>query len=383
VSRPPGVWRDVVGQDSALALLRRAVDDPAFMTHAWLITGPPGSGRSVAARAFAAALECPERGCGQCRECRTAYDGTHADVDLVSTEGLQIKVDRARELVQLAARAPSVGRYRVIVVEDADRLNEHSGNGLLKAIEEPSPRTVWVLCAPSLEDVLITLRSRSRHVRLRTPPVEAVAELLHRRDGIEEPMALYAARAAQSHIGLARRLARDEGARIRRRQVVTLAGRITGVGEAVGAAADLMAIAEEERDAALGERNATERERLLLTLGADPAARTQPPHVRAQVAAMEREQKTRATRFTRDVVDRTLVDLLSVYRDALVTRLGLGAALVNQDNSALVGQVARAFTAEGLLGAMDAIGTARERIDANVPPLLALEAMAVSLQLPR
>ncbi|MFN8097692.1 MAG: DNA polymerase III subunit delta' [Dermatophilaceae bacterium] len=380
---PAGVWRDVVGQESALALLQRAVAEPAHMTHAWLITGPPGSGRSVAARAFAAALECPRGGCGQCRECHTAYEGTHADVDVIATEGLQIKVDQARELVQLAARAPSVGRWRVIVIEDADRLNEHSGNGLLKAIEEPSPRTVWVLCAPSLEDVLITLRSRSRHVRLRTPPVEAVAALLERRDGVEAPMALYAARAAQCHIGLARRLARDEGARIRRRQVVMLAGRITGVGEAVGAAADLVAIAEEEKEAALSERNATERSRLLVALGADPAARTQPPHVRAQIGGLEREQKTRATRFTRDVIDRTLVDLLSVYRDALVTRLGLGTALVNQDNVALVGQVARAFGADGLLGAMDAIGLARERIEANVPPLLALEAMAVTLQLPR
>ena len=182
---------------------------------------------------------------------------------------------------------------------------------------------------------------------------------------------------------MARRLARDEGARIRRRQIVTLAGKITGVGEAVGAAADLVAIADEEKDAALAERNTSERERLVLTLGADPAARTQPPHVRAQLVALEKDQKTRATRFTRDVIDRSLVDLLSVYRDALVVALGLEAALVNQDNQALVGQVARALRAEGLLRAMDAIGLARERIEANVPPLLALEAMAVSLQLPR
>lgn len=379
----PGIWRDLAGQEPAVALLRRAVADPAVMTHAWLITGPPGSGRSNAARAFAAALQCPSGGCGECRECRTAYEGSHADVELVSTEGLQIKVDQARELVQLAARAPSVGRYRVIVVEDADRLNEHSGNGLLKAIEEPTARTVWLLCAPSVEDVLITVRSRARQVRLRTPPAAAVAELLTRRDGIEAPMALYAARAAQSHIGQARRLARDEGARIRRHQVIGLAGRITGVGEAVGAAADLVAIAEEEKDAALAERNTAERERLLLTLGADPAARTQPPHVRAQLTALEREQKTRATRFTRDVIDRTLIDLLSVYRDALVHSAGASVGLVNQDNLTLVGQVARAFGPEGLLHAMDAIALARERIAANVPPLLALEAMAISLQLPR
>ena len=127
------VWRDVIGQESALAVLRRAVADQAMMTHAWLFTGPPGSGRSVAAKAFAGALLCPTGGCGECRECRTAVEGTHADVDVLATDRLQISVATTRELVQLAARRPSVGRYRVIVIEDADRLNEHSGNALLKA----------------------------------------------------------------------------------------------------------------------------------------------------------------------------------------------------------------------------------------------------------
>ncbi|WP_048701291.1 DNA polymerase III subunit delta', partial [Nostocoides australiense] len=201
------VWREVIGQEPALAILQRAVAHPESMTHAWLFTGPPGSGRSVAARAFAGALMCPTGGCGECRECRTAVDGTHADVDLVATEGLTIGVGSARELVQLAARRPSVGSWRVIIVEDADRLTEHSGNALLKAIEEPGSRTIWLLCAPSVEDVLITLRSRSRHVRLRTPPVEAVAALLTDRDGVDPAMARYAARAAQCHVGMARRLA--------------------------------------------------------------------------------------------------------------------------------------------------------------------------------
>lgn len=377
------VWREVVGQEPALAVLTCAVRDPSALTHAWLFTGPPGSGRSVAARAFAGALLCPDGGCGECRECRTAVDGTHADVDIVATEGLSIKVDQARDLVQLAARRPSVGRWRIIIVEDADRLTEHSGNGLLKAIEEPSSRTIWVLCAPSIEDVLITLRSRSRHVRLRTPPVEAVAALLVERDGIEPAMARYAARAAQSHVGLARRLARDEGARIRRRQVVTLPSKIRAVGDAIGAASDLMAIAEEEKEGALTERNAAEKARLLTTLGADPAARTQPPHIRSQVAALEKEQKTRGTRFTRDVVDRTLVDLLSVYRDALVVRTAAPVALVNEDTMDTITGLAHAYGPDGLLSAMSAIGTARERIAANVPPLLALEAMAISLRLPR
>jgi DNA polymerase-3 subunit delta' len=213
--------------------------------------------------------------------------------------------------------------------------------------------------------------------------VEAVAALLVRRDGIDPVMATFAARAAQSHVGLARRLARNEGARIRRHDVISLAGRIRSVGDAVGAAADLDSIAKEEAVASSTERDVAEKSRLLETLGADPAARTQPPHVRAQVSALERDQKTRATRFTRDVIDRSLMDLLSIYRDALVLHTGASIGLVNQDMSEQVRQLARVLSPEQLLGCMDAIGTARERIDANVQTLLALEAMAISLQLPR
>lgn len=377
------VWADLVGQSQTVETLTRAVAEPGAMTHAWLFTGPPGSGRSNAARAFAAALLCERGGCGQCHECRTALDGTHADVEIVATQGLSIQVAQARELADSAARRPSVGRWRVIIVEDADRLTERAADALLKAIEEPVSRTVWVLCAPSLEDVIITLRSRSRHVRLRTPPVEAVADLLVRRDGIDPAMATYAARAAQSHIGLARRLARDEGARIRRRDVVRMAVKIRTTVDAIGAAADLASIAGEESSASSAERDAAERTRLLETLGADPAARTQPPAVRSRLAALEKEQKTRATRFARDVVDRSLVDLTSAYRDALLVHLGTPVGLVNEDLRDDIVALSRAMSPVQLLGAMDAIGTARERIEANVPPLLALEAMAVSLRLPR
>jgi DNA polymerase-3 subunit delta' len=376
------VWDDVVGQPDALAVLAKAVADPAAMTHAWLFTGPPGSGRSVAARAFAAALQCPDGGCGVCRECRTALDGTHADVTVVATEGLSIKVDSMRALVQEAALRPSVGRWRVMIIEDADRLTSYSdapANALLKALEEPTPRTVWILCAPSVEDVIITLRSRSRHVRLRTPPVDAVADLLVRRDGVDPAMARYAARAAQSHVGLARRLARDEGARIRRRDVIAMPGRIRTIGDAIAAAADLASIADEESASSGAERDAAERTRLLETLGADPAARTQPPHIRAQLSAMEREQKTRATRFARDTVDRALVDLLSIHRDALVLRIGAPVELVNEDSIDVVRALAGMRTPEQLLQAMEAVGEARERINLNVAPLLALEAMTITV----
>jgi len=377
------VWDDVIGQESAVATLSRAVTEPGAMTHAWLLTGPPGSGRSVAAKAFAAALQCPDNGCGTCRECRTALEGTHADVDVIATEGLSLKVELTRDLVQLAARRPSVGRWRVIIIEDADRLGERAADALLKALEEPVPGTVWILCAPSLEDVIITIRSRSRHVRLRTPPVEAVAALLVRRDGIDPAMATFAARAAQSHVGLARRLARNEGARIRRHDVISLAAKIRSVGDAVGAASDLEHIAKDEAEAASAERDAGELGRLMETLGADPAARVQPPHVRAQVSALQKEQKTRATRFKRDVIDRSLTDLFSIYRDALIVHSGAAIGLVNQDMAEQVRQLARVLRPEQLLGCLDAIGTARERIDANVQTLLALEAMAISLQLPR
>lgn len=380
------VWRDLVGQEPTIETLSRAVHDESAMTHAWLFTGPPGSGRSTAARAFAAALQCPKGGCGECVECRTALDGTHADVKVVATEGLSIKVAEARALVQEAAMRPSVGRWRIIIIEDADRLTAYTdapADALLKALEEPTPRTVWMLCAPSLEDVIVTIRSRSRHVRLRTPPVESVAELLQRRDGVEPAMALYAARAAQSHIGLARRLARDEQARIRRRDVIAMSTKIVGVGDAIDAAADLAQIAEEESSASSTERDAAERARLMETLGADPGARVQPPHIRSQLGALEKEQKTRAKRHERDVIDRALVDLTSIYRDALVTRLGADVGLVNPDAVDRVRGLAGVFTAEQLLGAMDAISEARDRINANVQPLLALESMTLRLRLPR
>lgn len=396
------VWDDLVGQEQVVAELQRAVADPAAMTHAWLMTGPPGSGRSNAARAFAAALECPDGGCGHCRECRTALAGSHADVTLLATEGLSIKVGQARELVDLAAHRPSVGPWRVIVVEDADRLTEPAADALLKVLEEPVSRTVWVLCAPSLEDVIITIRSRSRQVRLRTPPVDAVAGLLVRRDGVDPTMAGFAARAAQSHIGLARRLARDDNARHRREQVLALATGIHGLGDAIQAAADLIDVAGREGAAAAEQRNGVERIKLMEQLGADPSARTQPPHVRSQLAALEREQRARATRVGRDVVDRALTDLLSVYRDALVVHAGAAVPLVNAAGvgtlllepgpaagretgcgaQLLADLVGRATPTE-LLECIEAIELARQRIEANAAPLLALEAMTILLQLPR
>lgn len=373
------VWDDVVGQEAAVAALRAAVADPAAMTHAWLITGPPGSGRSNAARAFAAALQCLESGCGHCLACTTALAGTHADVTVVATETVGIKIEETRSLVSLAQRAPSGGRWRVILVEDADRMAERTSNVLLKAIEEPPPRTVWLLCAPSPQDVVVTIRSRARSVALRVPPVAAVAALLVARDGVDPHVAELAARAAQSHIGIARRLARDSGARERRDQVLAIPGTIRGVGDAVLAAGRLVEVSQLESKAATEHRDAAEKSALLRAIGAEGAA-TLPPSLRAQVNQLEKDQKGRATRAQRDVLDRSMIDLLSLYRDVLVVQLGAGVDLVNAGAQEQVRALAAASTPEQTLRRMDAIGAARTRLGGNVAPLLAMEAMTIALR---
>ncbi|NMR19796.1 DNA polymerase III subunit delta' [Cellulomonas fimi] len=373
------VWADLVGQEAAVEVLRGAVRDPSAMTHAWLITGPPGSGRSNAARAFAAALQCLEGGCGHCLACTTALAGTHADVTVVATEAAIMTVGQTRPLVQLAQRAPSEGRWRVIIVEDADRMNDHSGNALLKAIEEPPPRTVWLLCAPSPQDVLVTIRSRSRSVALRVPPADAVAALLVERDGVDPRLAGIAARAAQSHIGIARRLARDPHARDRRAKVLGIPASIRGVGDAVLAAGRLVEVSQAEAKAATEDRDAREKTALLRAMGAEGAA-TLPPALRSQVKALEDEQKKRATRAQRDVLDRSMVDLLSLYRDVLVVQLGAAVELVNVELEETVRGLAESSTPEQTLRRMDAIGEARTRLAGNVAPVLAVEAMTIALR---
>lgn len=382
------VWDDVVGQPGAVDVLQRAASDPVAMTHAWLVTGPPGSGRSVAARAFAAALQCtgsPDGpagtapGCGRCQACTTTLAGTHPDLTVVATEKVVITIDEVRDLITKASRTPSVGRYRVIVVEDADRMAERTTNVLLKSIEEPPSHTVWVLCAPSVQDVLPTIRSRCRSVGLRVPPPQDVAELLVRRDGADPDVALDAARAAQSHVGLARRLARDPEARSRRAAVLEVARRIRGVPDAVLAASELVDVAKAEAAAATVERDATEKAELMRALGVGEGE-TLPPKLRSQLKQLEDDQKRRATRRQRDVLDRAMVDLLSLYRDVLVVQLGADVELVNAAHADVVRSLARDATPEQTVRRMDAIGTARERLEGNVAPLLALEAMAIALR---
>ncbi|NCD16525.1 MAG: DNA polymerase III subunit delta' [Actinobacteria bacterium] len=373
------VWSSLVGQDHVVATLTQAVREPRAMTHAWLFTGPPGSGRSVAARAFAAALQCEEgTGCGTCKGCRMTLAGTHPDVTTVSTEKVVINIQEVRDLVATASRSASQGRWRIVIVEDADRMVERTSNVLLKSIEEPPEHTVWLLCAPSPDDVVVTIRSRCRQVGLRIPPAGAVARLLVERDGVDPATAEMAARAAQSHVGMARRLATDPDARERRRRLLAIPSSIRGVGDAVLQAAALVDGATAEAKAAGAQRDEEERAELLRMLGVGDGP--VPPAYRGQLRQLEEQQKRRATRAQRDHLDRAMVDLLAFYRDVVAVQLGAGVDLVNADVGEAVHALAARSTAEQTLRRMDAIGEARVRLAANVAPLLAVEAMLIALR---
>lgn len=382
---PPleGVWADVVGQEAAVAQFRRAASPEGSLAQAWLVTGPPGSGRSTAARAFAATLQCEHRtGCGACAACRTVLAGTHPDVTVVATDKLSIAKEEVRALVMTAQRAPATGRHRVLIVEDADRMSPGTFNVLLKSIEEPPPSTVWMLCAPSAEDLAPTIRSRCRLVTLTVPGADVVAELLRRRDGVEEQLALRAARAAQGHIGLALRYATQEGALAAREQSArTLLG-LRSAGQAVLAAQELVDRATAEAKEHADQVAAEERERFLRSAGIEDGK--VPPALRSQLKQLEDDAKRRQTRLVRDVLDRYLLDAHSVLRDVLGRQLGTGGELVNLEVELEIDQAARAGDGRVTLGLLDGVQTARERIAGNVPPLLAIEALlariAISLR---
>ncbi|SNS72971.1 DNA polymerase-3 subunit delta' [Geodermatophilus saharensis] len=385
---PGGVWAQVVGQPAVVAELQAAVADPAAMTHAWLFTGPPGSGRSVAARAFAAALQCPDGGDGTCHACRTVLAGTHADVQTVVPEGLSIGVVEARELVRVAGRAPSQGRWQVVVVEDADRMTEQAANAVLKMIEEPPPRTVFLLCAPSLhpEDVPVTIRSRCRVVGLRTPPTDAVADVLVRRDGVDPALAAWAAAAAGGHVGRARHLAQDESARLVRKAVLDVPLSLVSLAACLTAADDLVGAAKEESDRTTAALDGAETEAVKASLGVGARG----PGVAAasrgagQLKELEKRQKSRATRIGRDSLDRALVDLAGLYRDALVLAAAPGESLPldHPDRRADAEELARRIGAEGALRRIDAVLACRTALEQNVKPQVAVEALTVALRLP-
>lgn len=375
------VWEEMVGQDEAVSVLRAAAsgtaaDGTSSMTHAWLLTGPPGSGRSNLAYAFASALL---SGTADGDDATSAQVRARSHPDLVSlaTEGSIIKVADIKDAVRRSYYAPSVARYRVVVVEDADRIDERSSNVLLKALEEPPAETVWVLCAPSEADMLPTIRSRVRSVRLKTPTVDAVTRLLVSREGIDPALAAQSARLAQSHIGMARRLATNPQARSRREATLRAVLDVRDVADAVVTASHLVEWAGEDAKAVSGERDERERENLLRSFGIAPGG-TLPPALRSQLRALEEDQKRRAKRGITDGVDRIFTDVLSLYRDVLLTQLGRPDSVINTELSAEIARVTADSTPAHTLRLMDNIHEARTRIERNVSPQLAIEAMLVS-----
>jgi DNA polymerase-3 subunit delta' len=378
------VWDELTGQSEAIAIFRAAAEaseaggsNDSSMTHAWLITGPAGSGRSNLAYAFATALLSDGNVDGDESVRAQVAARSHPDLSVLSTDRIIITVDEVRKLAASSYYSPSVGRYRVIVVEDADRMMERSSNALLKALEEPPPRTVWILCAPSEADLLPTIRSRVRSVRLRIPAVDDVAQLIARRDGVDLPTATRAAREAQSHIGMAHRLATNDEARARRAETLEIALGIRSVSGAMLAATKLLALAGADASALTEERDAEERASALRSLGIEPGG-TIPPALRVQLKNLEEDQKRREKRSLRDGIDRIMVDLLSLYRDILLIQLGVESEPINLSIYSKLVSASEQSTAQETLATMDAIATARRRIESNVTPALALEAMLVS-----
>lgn len=377
------VFDELVGQDEARRVLAAAAAGDG-MTHAWLFTGPPGSGRSTAAVAFAAALQCEDGGCGECHSCRTSLAGTHPDVTRVIPEGLSLGVDQVRSLILDASRAPTSGRWQVLIVEDADRLTEAAANALLKAVEEPPERTAFLLCAPSTNpaEISVTIRSRCRVLVLRQPETAAIADLLVDRDGLDRREAELFAAAAQGHVGRARRLATDPDSRAKRHEVLQIPRRLTGLGACFTAAVELIEAAEAEASGTYTEQSAAEKEALETALGKGGTGKGATKAARGSAAALkelEKRQKTRETRAQRDSLDRALVDLAAFYRDALAAGFGARVALIHPDAAETSRAAAARLSAESLLRRIDAILACRRAIESNVRPRIAVEAMMLSL----
>lgn len=374
------IWSELHGQTEAVHQLETAVKNrEAGVNHAWLFTGPPGSGRSNIAQAFAAALLCENKGCGECKSCKLVLAAGHPDVVVLSTEKVTIPIEDIREMVNSSMMGSSMGRYKIMIIEDADRMVERTSNVLLKSLEEPPVGTIWMLCAPSEADLLPTIRSRVRRIALKVPSVRAVADLLVQRDGIDEKLALQVAAEAQSHVGMARRLAESPDARGRRRDTLQSALNIKGLSTALFTAERWLNIASKDAEALTAERDAEERVRLMATFGIEEGASI-PNQLRPEFKRLDEEQKRRATRSLRDGIDRILVDLMSLYRDALMLQLSAKVSLVNEEQRTAIEGLAKEFTADKCIQILDVISLTRLRIASNVKDQVALDALAVELR---
>ena len=379
------VFSSLIDQSEVVNVLQEAVksahnkgDLTQGMTHAWLFTGPPGSGRSNAAIAFAAALVCKNSGCSNCADCMATITNSHADVELIKTEGLSIKIDEIRELISRASWAPSVAAWRVVVIEDADRLTDSAANALLKVIEEPGLRTVWLLCAPTLTDVLPTIRSRCRHLPLRTPSTKAITKLLIERDSIDPATAEFVAKASSGHIGRARRLATDTNAKENRKNIMKLPFAIKDIASAYKAAQYLVEAAKADALADSEAKDELEISKLKEAWGAS-GSKLAAGGSKA-VKELEKEQKSRSTRMVRDYLDRALLDLSTLYRDVLLVQSGSNDSLINEDLKSEISKLAATESPPRTLKKIEAILKTRSNLAQNAAPLLLIEALMCELR---
>lgn len=391
------VFDSLIGQEHAVAEMQRAaadarnitlgISEPSTansMTHAWLITGPPGSGRSTIALAFAAALVCPEGGCGTCADCRNAIAGTHVDIEHIVPEGIIYTVEDTRALIERAALAPSRSHWHVIVIEDVDRFRAESASTLLKSLEEPPPGTVWLLCAPTSDDVFETIRSRCRQVVLTSPTLGSIADQLTKRYGIDQQMAIFAARAAQGHIGRARALATDELVRERRNEILDMPIRVHSVVACFEMANKIVANANADTDSIVNPLDQQDEENIRTAFGDGVEGfKGVERQIKSAVKALEKRAKDRRRRVLSDQYDRVLLDLTGFYRDVLVVQSGSDQPLINEEIRPKIEKIATSSTSTETLKRIDVIRETRDNLLANVNPVSAFEAMLVTLRNPQ
>lgn len=379
------VWESIIGQKPVCDMLSAiATGDSSKLAQSWLICGPPGSGRSNLARAFAAALESPDHGLDAepTRVTRQVLAGTHPDVSILATDKVTIGIDEVRELITVSEQMPSTAPWRIIIIEDVDRMLERTTNVLLKEIEEPAEHCIWLLCAPSAQDVLPTIRSRTRIVNLAVPQPDAVAQWLERSNGIEASVAEQAARLAEGHIGIAKLYATDERVRSERDELVAGVLNLRRASDAVLLADRLNADAKSQAEHDVERVAAREQADFRRINGLGESDRI-PPKLRGAYNAIAKkdEIKRKATRRSRDVLDRALNSIASVYRDVAVLQNNAeeSVGIINREHRAAIAELAVGMSRQGAVARLDHVAVARKRLNGNGNPLLVFEALFCAL----
>ena len=379
------VWDSLVGQKPVIDMLSRiAQGDPSQITQSWLICGPPGSGRSNMARAFAAALESPDHGMSAepTRVTQQVLAGTHPDVTVLTTNKVTIGIDQVREIITTSEQMPATAPWRIIIIEDVDRMLERTTNVLLKEIEEPAEHCIWLLCAPSAQDVLPTIRSRTRIVNLAVPSTQAVAGFLTPTTNVEPKVAQRAARLAEGHIGIAKLYATDERVMSDRDELVVGVLNLARASDAVLLAGNLIDNAKAQAEADANRITAGQEAEFRRINGLAPSDRI-PPKLRGafnQIAKKD-DVKRLVTRRTRDVLDRALNSIASIYRDVAVLQNNAedSVGLINLENRSSITELSVRLNRAGAVTRLDEVAHARKRLAGNGNPLLVFESLFCAL----